>query len=231
MEDNGHNQGPHHGPDTDIIKRQPAEMEVPILVSPHPHTETHNDGRNSEAHGHVKLHVSVVYVTKFREHPLKVKSVHEQPREDTQPKVVEEDGDHLAGKLGLDDEVVVLSSDDEKELGDEEGHDDEPVDGVGVGRQAVQHGERQGRGRENDQGGYGAVEDDGVRVHGRKNLQTRGCTLRQHRIGGHPVTRAVDVQFRGLAELPKVWKVGLATLLGPTWRLRIRTVPSSTEWF
>ena len=147
-------------------------------MSPHPHTETHNDGGNTEAHGHVKLHVSVVDVPKFRQHPLEVKSVHEQPREDAQPKVVEEDGDHLAGKLRLDDEVVVLRGDDEEELGDEEGHDDEPVDGVGVGGKAVQHRERQGRGGEDDQGGDGAVEDDGVRVHGRKNLQTRGCTLR-----------------------------------------------------
>ena len=89
----------------------------------------------------------------------------------------------------------VVEAADPEELGDEEGHDDESVDGVGVGCQAVQHGERQGRGGEDDQGGYGAVEDDGVRVHGRKNLQTRGRTFRQHRIGGYPVTCAIDVQF------------------------------------
>ena len=110
-------------------------------MATHSHAEPHNHCRHSEAHCHIELHVAVVDVAKFCQHPPQVECIDQQPGEDTEPEIVEEYGHNLARKVDFYNLVVILGCDDKQELGGKEGENDEPVDRVGVGRQPVEDGE------------------------------------------------------------------------------------------
>ena len=79
----------------------------------------------------------MIDVAHFRQHPLKMEGIHQQPGEHAQPEVVKKDGHDLATNIHLDNNMMVFGFNDEQDLGYEETDNNESMNGVRIGGESI----------------------------------------------------------------------------------------------